>query len=161
MTSKIFAAALFAAAVTPATETRADHYLATADPQVVQAINELMYAYGGACQMGNPQACNLVNLMQQEAGNMLSAGYECQTAGNQQACQYYQSAYQQLSQVYNYTQQALAAGQMQQAPSYNQSTHAQRMQQIHNWGQQRLQYGRQSMQLMEQRQKQFLQNLNN
>jgi len=39
------------------------------------------------------------------------------------------------------------------------NSHAERMQNIHNWGQQRLEFGRQSQQLLDQRHEQFMKTL--
>ncbi len=124
---------------------QADHYLQTADPQVVQAINELIQVYGGACQQGHQQACNIAQLIQQQGGMMLNAGYDCQTQSNQQACVFYRQAYGQMEQTYYQTQQAINEGRFGagSANNYSQYDHSQRMQEIHNWGQQRLEWGRQ------------------
>jgi len=44
------------------------------DPQVVQALNEMVYAFGVNCQSGNPQACQSANYIQSYGGQMLQAG---------------------------------------------------------------------------------------
>jgi hypothetical protein len=138
----------------------ADHWLQTADPAVVQALNEMVQVYGGVCQQGNPQGCQAMQYVQQLGGQMLNAGYECQTAGNQQACQFYQQAYNQLEQDYYATQQAVNQGQFAaQQPGYDGSTHAERMQEIHNWGQQRLDWGRQQGAINDQNHQKFLEYL--
>lgn len=156
-------AAVMACALSAPLATRADHWMQTADPQVLQALNDLIGVYGNACQMGNPQACQVTQNIQQTGGMMLNAGYECQVNGNPQACQFYQQAYGQLEQTYTATQQAMMSGQVQAAPQgYGDgSTHAQRMQQIHNWGQQRLEWGRQQQQMMDNNHQQFLDYLRN
>ena len=69
------AAALTALAAGPA---EADHYLATADPQVVRATEEMAYVYGGLCQQGDPQACQSLQYIQGRGGAVLSAGHDCQ-----------------------------------------------------------------------------------
>ena len=140
----------------------ADHWMQTADPQVVQALNEMIQVYGSGCQMGNPQACQMMQIIQQQGGTMLNAGYECQMNGNPQACQFYQYSYNSLEQAYYATHQAMTQGQLAPVqPGYSGSTHAQRMQEIHNWGQQRLQWGRQQQQMMDQNHQQFLEYLRN
>lgn len=155
----LFIAALALTLAAPAA--RANHWMQTADPQVLQALNELVMVYGNACQMGNPQACQVTQSIQQSGSMMLNAGYECQVNGNPQACQFYNHAYGQLEQTYMATQQAMMAGQVQAAPQgYGTgTTHAQRMQQIHNWGQQRLEWGRQQQQMMDNNHQQFLEYL--
>lgn len=141
----------------------ADHWMATADPQVVQALNDLSSVYGSYCQQGNPQACNMVGAIQQHAGQMLNAGYDCQVQGNQQACAWYQHYYQVLSQTYVGTQQAIAQSRMAMPPATGVNplgaTHQQRMQNIQQWGQDRLQWGQQQSQMMDQRHQQFMQTL--
>ena len=105
--------------------------------------------------MGNPTACNAIPMAQQQAHFMLSAGYDCQVGGNMQACQFYQENLYQLQ-----TAMALQSGQLMQnygggGPGMGMS-HAERMQQIHNWGQQRLEYGRQVSAQMDSNHQQFL-----
>ncbi len=161
---RLFAlAALASLMVWASPAARANHWMQTADPQVVQALNELIMVYGNACQMGNPQACQVTQSLQQNGSMMLNAGYECQNTGNPQACNFYNQAYGQLEQTYMATQQAMMAGQVQAAPQGygNGTTHAQRMQQIHNWGQQRLEWGRQQQQMMDNNHQQFLEYLRN
>lgn len=142
---------------------RANHWMQTADPQVLQALNELMMVYGNACQMGNPQACQVTQAIQQSGAMMLNAGHQCRTTGDPQACQFYNYAYGQLEQTYMATQQAMMAGQVQAAPQgYGAgTTHAQRMQQIHNWGQQRLDIGRQNQQILDNNHARFMEYLRN
>jgi len=157
----LFALAAMSAVLAP--PAYADHWMQTADPQVVQALNELAYVYGSYCQQGNPQACQMVQSIQQHGGQMLNAGYDCQVNRNQQACAWYQTSYQMLSQTYAQTQQALAQAQM-QAPAGGGmnplgNTHEQRMQSIHQWGQDRLQWGQQQGQMMDQRHEQFMRTL--
>ena len=115
----------------------ADHYYATADPQVVQAINEIITVLGQGCNMGNGPACNAIPMFQQQAHMMLSAGYDCRM-GNQQACGFYQQNLWQLRDAHTQVQYAANQGRLMQ--QYGQPTdgmgltHEQRMQQIHNFG---------------------------
>lgn len=156
---------LAAAAVSGALahDAHADHWMQTADPQVVQALNELAQVYGSYCQQGNPQACEMVSAIQQHGGQMLNAGYECQINRNPQACNWYQTYYQMLSQTYAQTRQALMQAQMAPpAPAGANplgDTHEQRMQAIQQWGQERLQWGQQQSQIMDQRHEQFMRTL--
>ncbi|MEO0803851.1 MAG: hypothetical protein AAFY57_16465 [Cyanobacteria bacterium J06642_2] len=116
---------------------KADHYYATADPQVVQAIDEIIMVLGQGCNVGNAPACNAIPLAQQQAHLMLSAGYEC-NLGNQQACGFYQQNLSQLSDAYQQLSIAVQQGRM--TSPYGQPTagmgltHAERMQAIHNFG---------------------------
>ena len=143
-----------------ATPAHANHYMQTADPYVVQQLNEIIWALGAACQMGNGQACSMMQLAQTEAHAMLNAGFECQMNGDQNACMHYNQAYGQLQQGYQQMQAAVQAGRLNAGGGgYSQSTHAERMQQIHNWGQQRLQWGQQQMQRSEANHQQFLEML--
>lgn len=146
--------------VLPSSKASADHYYQTADPQVLQAINEIITVLGQACNMGNPGACNAIPMAQQQAHVMLSAGYDCQASGNMQACQFYQQNLYQLQAAHQQTSIALQSGRLMQnyggaAPGMGMS-HAERMQQIHNWGQQRLDYGRRVSSQMDSNHQQFL-----
>ena len=146
--------------VLPSSKASAEHYYQTADPQVLQAINEIITVVGQACNMGNPRACNAIPMMQQQAHFMLSAGYDCQVGGNMQACQFYQQNLYQLQAAYQQTSMALQSGRLMQNYGGGGSgmgmSHAERMQQIHNWGQQRLEYGRQVSSQMDSSHQQFL-----
>lgn len=155
--------ALVFLSLVPGTATANNHWMQSADPQVLQALNELMMVYGSACQTGNPQACQMVQNVQHQGGMMLNAGHECRVNGNPQACQFYQYSYGQLEQAYAATQQAMMQGRFQAPqPGYSDgTTHAQRMQQIQNWGQQRLEWGRQQQQMVDQNHQQFMDYLRN
>ena len=147
------------------TGAQANHYMQTADPQVVQAINEIIFALGQGCSAGNMNACNMVPLAQEQAHAMLVAGYDCQAQGNPQACQFYQQNLWQLQEAYQQVAYAAQTGLLYQPSGGGQAganplgqTHAQRMQIIDICGQQRLEYGRQSHQLLDQRHEQFMKN---
>lgn len=142
---------------------KADHYYATADPQVLQAINQMMGMLGQACNMGNAQACNAIPLMQQQAHMMLSAGYDCRMQGNQNACNFYQQNVWQLREAQQQVQMAAQQGRLMQqqggtAPGMG-MTHEQRMQQIHNFGVQNTQNFNNRMQRMDQNHKKFIEML--
>ncbi|MEM9344209.1 MAG: hypothetical protein AAGA87_14295 [Pseudomonadota bacterium] len=146
------------------TGAQANHYMQRADPQVLQAINDILYALGQGCSYGNVNACNLIPVAQQQAHAMLVAGYDCRERGNQQACSFYEQNLWQLQEAYQQVAYAAQTGLL-YSPTGGQATgnplgqtHAQRMQNIHNWGQQRLEYGRQSQQLLDQRHEQFMKN---
>ncbi|MEO1000790.1 MAG: hypothetical protein AAFW69_09345, partial [Pseudomonadota bacterium] len=98
----------------------------------------------------------------QQAGLLLNYGYMCQN-GDQQACQIYQQGLGQLQQAYTMTQQALQSGQFgnpnQVGQGYSTYDHNQRMGQIHQWGQQMLQQGRQNQQLLDDNHRRFMQTL--
>ncbi|GGE24428.1 hypothetical protein SAMN05421774_10847 [Gemmobacter megaterium] len=138
----------------------ADHWRQTADPQVVQALSELAMVYGTYCQMGNPQACQAHQAVQQEGLAMLNAGYDCQVQGNQQACAYYQNAYGQLVNTY---QQVQGMVQQPMAPGVNPlgATHGERMGAIQQWGQDRMQWGQDRMRQMDADHERFMQTLRN
>ena len=137
-----------------------EDYMQTADPQVVQALNDMIQVYGGLCQQGNPQGCNMMQYIQQTGGQMLRAGNDCQVNGSQQACQFYQQAYRTLEQAYYETEAAVNRGQFSsQQPGYSALAHQQRMQEIDKWGQQRLQWGQNQSNMMDQRHQQFLEYL--
>ena len=154
---KAIAAAVGLSVVAASPAAKADHWMATADPTVLNAINELMYVLGASCQAGNPQACQAIPLLQQDAAMILSAGYDCQVYRNAQACQFYQASLVALNQTYAATAQALAQGRLAQpGGSYSQSSHLDRMQQIHDWGASRLDWGASQMDMMESRQQTIL-----
>jgi hypothetical protein len=119
------------------TEAKANHYMQTADPQVVNAINEMIGALSQGCNYGNSAACNAVVLLQQQAHFMLSAGYDCSQRGDQQACAFYNQNYGQLEQAYNELSMIMQNGGLVQNTGGGQGmglTHEQRMQQIHDFG---------------------------
>lgn len=144
----------------------ADHWMATADPQVVQALNELVWVYGSYCQQGQPQACQAAQAVQQQGGMMLNAGYDCQVKGDPNACQFYQQAYGMLAATHGQVQQAMMMGQMQQpAPSPGVTplgaTHADRMNAIQQWGQDRTQWSQQRSLQMDAQHQRFMETLRN
>jgi hypothetical protein len=164
----------------------ADHWRQTADPQVVQALEQLVQVYGGFCQQGNQQACQMAQTVQGYGIAMLNAGYDCQMQGNQQACAYYQNAYGMLSQTYAETARAMGQfggmqpGQGGQPPQYGVpqgqwgmpqpgaggvnplgQTHEERMQAIQNWGNDRTQWHQNRMQQMDRSHEAFMNTLRN
>jgi len=143
-----------------ATPAKANHYMASADPSVVAAFQQLMQVYGGACQGGHQGSCQAFQMLDQEAATTLNAGYQCAFEGNQQSCGYYQYSIGQLQQLYTQTEAAIASsgGNYANGGTYG-TTHAQRMQQIQDWGQQRLEIGRQNSALMDQRHNSFMEML--
>lgn len=133
-----------ALAGTCATAVHADHWRQTADPQVVQALNELMQVYGYYCSNGDQYACNSANNVYQSGLAMLNAGYDCQVQGNSQACQYYQGAYSDLSTAYGQINQTIPQQQYSDLMNSGNplgATHADRMDNIATWGQDRLDWG--------------------
>ncbi|TFL18253.1 hypothetical protein [Jannaschia formosa] len=166
--SRFLALALAALAAAGPKPAAADHYMQTADPQVVQAIQEIVWALGQGCNAGNAGACQAIPMAQQQAHMMLSAGYDCRMQNDPQACQFYQANLQQLQQSYQQVAQAMQTGALMQPqggmggggamPGMG-STHEERMQQIHNWGQQRLEWGRQNQTIMDNSHQRFLETL--
>ena len=144
------------------TTATADHYWATADPYVVQMIQEMTYALNEGCNYGNAGACNAIGMIQQQAHMMLSAGYDCQTQGLQDACAFYQQNVYQLQQAHQQVGYAV-----QQGSIYAQTgggtgmgmTHEERMRQIHLMGQQVTANWQQNQQIMDTRHQQFLETL--
>ena len=104
------------------------------DTQVQGAIFQMYSAFGNACQMGDQQACQGVQYLQNLAGYMQQASWACQQ-GQPQGCQAYQQAYYQLDADYGQFMAYMAQMQQQQ-PMMPQTTHDQRLQQIQQWGQQ-------------------------
>ena len=141
----------------------ADHYMQTADPQVVQAVQEIVRALGQGCNAGNTTACKAIPRAQQQAHIMLSAGHDCQYGGQPQACQFYQANIFQLQQAYQQVSMAMQSGALMTYRGGGGAraglSHAQRMQQIHDWGQQRLDYGAQSQALLDNNHAQFMEML--
>lgn len=157
MQRQIILASVLAVAATTGS---ANHYMQTADPQVVEMINGIIGALGEGCNMGNAMACNAIPMAQQQAHMMLVAGYDC-SYGNQQACGFYQQNVFQLQQAYSQVAAAYNSGQLFQNTGGGgaQLSHADRMQQIHDWGQQRLEFGRQSQALLDNNHAQFMEML--
>jgi hypothetical protein len=144
---------------------RAEHYFQTADPQLLQAVNEMIYVLGQGCQVGNALACQAIPDAQHTAHVMFSAGYDCQTQGNRAACDFYRQNIAKVEQMYGIVAQAHQTGALYQ-PSAGAGgmvnplgeTHEDRMQQIHNWGQERLDFGVQSQAILDQRHADFMAN---
>ncbi|MDB2407095.1 hypothetical protein N9W17_01005 [Jannaschia sp.] len=162
---RILAVALAALAVV-SPQAKADHYLQTADPQVVQTIQEIVGALGQGCNAGNAGACQSLPSFQQQAHFMLSAGYDCRASNDPQACQTYQAFLPQLQQAYQQVSYLWQSGQLMQPSGFAGGggagmglTHAQRMQQIHDMGRQSTQNWRQNQQIMDNRHEQFMQTL--
>lgn len=124
---------------------QADHWMQTADPQVVMALNQMIETYSYFCSSGNQIGCQLMQQTNQAGAMMLNAGYDCQMNRDQQACNFYQQSLMQLQQAYMGLNNALGAQQFNQIASANPlgATHAERMEAISNWGQERLEWGRQ------------------
>lgn len=125
---KTLAAAVMATALAGTAEAQQQ------DAQVVQALDEMVWAFGVECQMGNARACTSVAYIEDYGGRMLHAGNACQY-GDQAACQFYQQAYYELSGLYaQFHQQPWVAKALDMAPDGYRATHEARMQAIHTWG---------------------------
>ena len=141
---------------------QADHWRQTADPQVVQALNELMQVYNYYCNSGDQYACNSANNVYQSGLALLNAGYDCQAMNNRQACQYYEGSYNELAMAYNQINQVVP--QQQYADLVNSGnplggTHGERMDTIAAWGQDRLDWGTTQGALMDSNHDAFMQTL--
>lgn len=80
------------------------------------ALQDMLNAFGYACQnMGDQNACNGYNYVQGAANYMVGASDAC-LQGNAQACDAYAGAYAQMSATYQSYAQAAYAG---QAPDPN------------------------------------------
>ncbi|QQA41677.1 hypothetical protein [Pelagovum pacificum] len=143
----------------PGATASADHFMATADPEVVYAINQIVGYYYGACQAGNQMGCQMAEMAQQEGYAMLNAGYDCMMYNYEEGCWYYNQSYQRLGMHLAQLQQAQQSGMIGGGGNPLGATHEERMTNIHNWGQSRLAWGQQQSQLMDQRHEQFMQTL--
>ncbi len=128
------------------------------DPQVASAFNQMIGTYGYYCQAGNPQACQAVNYLQQQANLMMQSGYQCQM-GDQQACNAYNQGYMQLSQDWQSFQMEVAQTNQQVPYGYDGMTHEQRMQAIHDFGVQNRQNWEAQQQLNDANHQRFLEML--
>ena len=152
----LHAAALSLAAFTPAA---ADHWRATADPQVLQALSDLASFYGQYCQTGAQVACDAYQGLQQAGTALLNASYDCKVEGDQQACGEYQTGYDNLATAYQKAQQLMAGGGTQPSGGGVNplgETHQDRMRAIQQWGQDRTQWGQQQMRQADQNHQNFL-----
>lgn len=139
------------------TAASAEHYMQTADPQVVGMINQVVGMYRQACQMGHQTGCQLERMAMSEGHYLLSTGYNCMANGNQQDCGYYQQAVVGLqNNVMQMQQTQLGSAGMGNPLG---ATHGERMQNIHNWGESRMEWGQQQSAIMDQRHEQFMQTL--
>lgn len=126
-----------AAAACLTTQASAQDYISAADPQVVQALNEIVMALNNGCASGNVGACQAAQYAQTGAQFMLTHSYQCQYDGNQQACGQYRQDMVELRTSYAQVQQAHMSGTLYQptAPAGGMGlSHADRMQQIHDMG---------------------------
>ncbi len=126
------------------------------DPQLYSMLEQMISYVSYGCQMGNPQACANVQLMQVEAQNLIQAGQYCMQTGDQNACGYYQNGVVQAQMAYSQM-----AGQMQPPPAYDPTnplgaTHEERMQAIQQFGQTNTQNFNNRMQQMDRNHQQFL-----
>jgi hypothetical protein len=119
-------------------------------------------AYGGACQMGDQQACAAFRYIQDISGFLMYTNEYC-VQGVQQACIDFQQAYGQLD--YDYGQ--FSAYYQPQAPmpqggTVNPlgATHEERMQNIQNWGAQMQAQGAANSALLDQRHADFMATIN-
>lgn len=139
---------------------KSDHYLATADPQMVQAISMLIGLYEQQCMIGNQAGCQGLPQAQAEGWAILDAGYRCQN-GDPSGCQMYEYGVQMIGGVmYQIQQQQLMSmAQFAGNGGGGAMSHYDRMQQIHNWGQTRLAIGQQNMDTMQSSHESFLNNV--
>lgn len=128
------------------------------DPQVVGALNEMIYTAGLMCQSGDQQACWSMNYLQQFGNQMMQAGAACQ-AGNNEGCYFYQQAYGELSQGYQMMQQQMAMAQSMQVPQGYGTTHQQRMQAIQDFGAANTAAWQQRQQLNDQSHQRFIESI--
>ncbi|MEZ5715823.1 MAG: hypothetical protein R3D85_12000 [Paracoccaceae bacterium] len=140
----------------------AQNYMMNADPQVVQAINEIAYVYQLYCSSGSAQACNALPMIQQGAQETLMLGQNCQM-GDQNACATYQEQLWELQAAHS---QAMVDFQQLQTAQYGGGlgadpglTHEQRMQQIQQWGAQNTANFNSRMEQMDRNHQSFLEML--
>lgn len=80
------------------------------DQGLNMALQEMLNAFGGACQtMGDPNACGAFSYVQQTANYMVGASDAC-LQGDPMGCQAYQMAYQDVSATYAGFSQAMQGG---------------------------------------------------
>jgi hypothetical protein len=114
------------------------------DMALINGINQMMMAFGGACQMGDGQACGYMQYVQNIGGYMAQASNAC-LQGDQNGCNAYAQAYQQLNTDYGMFSQspyAMAGGGAAAVnPPVNPlgETHEDRMNAIRQWGAQNTQ----------------------
>lgn len=131
------------------------------DMQLWAAHEQMMMAYGGACQMGDQQGCAAARYLQDLGGYLMYTNDFC-VQGNQQACADFQQAYGQLD--YDYGQFAAYYQPQMQVPQGGVNplgaTHEERMQNIHNWGQGMLAQGNANQAILDQRHADFMATIN-
>lgn len=133
---------------------KADHWMQTADPQVLSVLGTLGNAFGQACQAGSQQHCVAYQELDRQGVQMLNAGYECQVNGTQQACWFYQEQYAGLSQIWGIYQQSLA--QASASSPMAGMNHQQRQQFLQNNFNRIMQQGRENSALLDRRHQQWL-----
>ncbi len=145
----------------------AQNYEVRNDFQLWGAIEQMSSGLGTGCQLGDQNGCQSYQYVQDLAGYLIATNDGCNYQGDQQACQYFQQAYNQLDidfgqylQFYAPQVQAMMGGGGQM---YNPmgSTHEERMTNINNWGQQMLENGRASQAILDQSHSGFMETLRN
>jgi len=108
------------------------------DPQLVMMMEQMISAVWMNCQMGDQASCYNAQGMQQYGQQIIAAGQYCMQTNDMNACGFYQqgvysvqNAYMQMAQGYG--------GQLPATPGYDPNnplgaTHADRMQNISDWG---------------------------
>ena len=81
------------------------------DQGLNMALQQMLGAFGSACQMGDPGACSGFDYVQQAANYLMGASDAC-LMGDPMACQAYQMAWQDMSMTYAGFQQAMGGGMM-------------------------------------------------
>jgi hypothetical protein len=82
------------------------------DQQLNFALQDMLNSFGYACQnMGDPNACSSFNYVQSAANYMVGASNAC-LQGNQDGCNAYATAYQDMSATYASYSQAVYGNQM-------------------------------------------------
>ena len=165
MKTKLAAALVGVALAIVAVPAKAQSVMPMVDPSLVQGIEELVARFGDACRMGEPDACQMGAMAQQQGYVMLDAGAACRM-GNPQACVFYQQTFQMLSMQLAQIRQQQMVATLQQPPMVVApvpdplgATHEARMNSIEAWGQNRLAWGQQQGEIMRQRNDAFMESL--
>lgn len=160
MFSKIALCVAFSGLATTAV---AQNYEVRNDVQLWSAVEQMSAGLGTGCQLGDQTGCQGYQYVQNVAGYLVATNDACLYQNDQQACQFFQQAYNDLDVNYgHYLQgyapqlQAAMAGNNQQLYNPMGATHQERMNNINNWGQQMLANGQAHSQMMEDNHQEFL-----
>lgn len=146
----------------------ANSWTQAADYNTASMLYQLDQYFGSNCMAGDPYACQSQQGLYQDAQAVESAAYSCLNTNDQSACYQFQNMAMQVGQLYNMAQQQASASYY-ETPGYgaygggydtSAAGHMDRMQQIHDWGQNSLAIGAANSAAMDASHERFMSTIN-